>query len=262
MKKSITILTLLAGAVGAYAQGTINWADYYGTFGITVYSSSTGVSTAAQITGNSTYDLSQQAGGDTFAEPTTAYGGTLVALGGANTGATSPTDTGNGNLWTIALYAAPGVNNLSGLSAAETSVSPVGTSLFSTSGGVGTANAGLNGNDSAGGWLMATKTVLTLNGYTGGATFQLAAWYNGGSANLTYAQAAAAGDPVGMSAYESIGLLGGNGIPPAILPTLGLGLVPGDGTITSFSLTTTTPEPSTIALGVIGASALLFRRRK
>jgi hypothetical protein len=30
----------------------------------------------------------------------------------------------------------------------------------------------------------------------------------------------------------------------------------------SFSLTTAVPEPSTIALGVIGASTLLFRRRK
>jgi len=259
MKKSITLITLLAGAVGVYAQGTLTWADYIGNFGITVYSPQN--NPTVQQTGNTSYDLSTVSpAGDTQGAATVYQG---VPLGGGNTG-TGPTAYGNGALWTIALYGAPGVNNTAGLLANEAAGIAIATGLFNTSGGTGVANAGVNGNDSAGAWVAPT-TAIALAGYTGGATLQLAAWYNGGG-TLTYALAAAAGDPVGLSPMESIGALGGTGSPPAVNPNLGQSLVAGDGVITSFSLTTppviTTPEPSTIALGVIGASALLFRRRK
>jgi hypothetical protein len=43
------------------------------------------------------------------------------------------------------------------------------------------------------------------------------------------------------------------GTPVEITPALGL---------TSFSLATTVPEPSTIALGIVGASAFLMRLRR
>jgi hypothetical protein len=46
--------------------------------------------------------------------------------------------------------------------------------------------------------------------------------------------------------------MGGGKGAPSILPA----------GLESFSLTAAVPEPSTIALGVMGASALLFRRKK
>jgi len=245
MKKSITILTLLAGAAGAYAQGKIVLADYVpATWCIDIFAPQ-GLG-LTQTTGNSQYDNPVGA---------TAYTG--VALGGSATG-TGPAAYGNGNLWTLAIYAAPGINNAAGIAAAELAGTPVATSLFQTSGGTGAANTGTAGNDSAGVWALnaGSSTATTLAGYTGGATIQLEAWYNGGAANLTYLLS-----PVkGSSAMESIAALGGTGSPPAVTPNLG-SFVPGDGQIVSFSLIGV-PEPSTIALGVIGASTLLFRRRK
>jgi hypothetical protein len=103
----------------------------------------------------------------------------------------------------------------------------------------------------------------TLAGFTGGATLQLEVWYNGGIAKPANFGAQETASPVsGLSAIESIGELGGNGEPAASTPTLeGPGLVLGDGIITSFSLVEI-PEPSTIALGLLGASAFLFRHRK
>ena len=63
----------------------------------------------------------------------------------------------------------------------------------------------------------------------------------------------AAGNDRGASADFSIasGSLGGGLTPPANLVG-----------ITGFSVGGVIPEPSTIALGVLGAAALLFRRRK
>jgi hypothetical protein len=218
-----------------------------GSFGITVWSPQTGNPAIEQM-GNTSFDLSTVAGNTPTAN--TIYSGT--PLGGGTNG-TGSTAYGNGNLWTIALYTAPGVNNTVGLLAAETIGTPTATALFKTSGGTGTANAGVNGADSAGAW-NANPGTITLAGYTGGATVQLEAWYNGGSANLTYLLS-----PVkGTSAVESIAALGGTGSPPATTPNLGAAT---PGPITSFSLIGT-PEPSTIALGVIGASTFLFRRRK
>jgi len=241
MKKSITILALLAGAVGAYAQGTLTFGDYGNGFTIDVFSPQAGLGGLTTQTGNSVYDNPAGA---------TVYTG--VGLGGTSTG-TGPAAYGNGALWTLALYAAPGQNNTVGLAAAELAGTPIVTSLFQTSGGTGPGNTGVNGNDSAGVWALNFGSIAktTLPGFTGGATLQLEAWYNGGAANLTYLLS-----PVhGMSVVGEIAALGGTGSPPATTPTLAAS------GITSFSLTGV-PEPSTIALGVIGASTLLFRRRK
>jgi hypothetical protein len=240
MKKSITILALLAGAVGAYAQGTLTFGDYGNGFTIDVFSPqllTPGVSTH----GNSPYDAPVGA---------TVYTG--VGLGGSATG-TGPTAYGNGALWTVALYAAPGVNNSTGLAAAELAGTPIVTSLFQTSGGTGVLNTGTAGADSAGVWALNFESIAptVFPGFTGGATLQLEAWYNGGASKLTYA----ASPTSGSSIIGEIAALGGTGSPPATTPNLAAS------GITSFSLTTT-PEPSTIALGVIGASTFLFRRRK
>jgi len=247
MKKSLPILvTLLAGAVGAYAQGQIEWDDYAPNAGIPTGSDGFQITVwqpqgtgATQTFGNGAKDV--PAG-------TTAYTG--VAIGGGNTGS-GATGYGNGNDYSIALYYGVGAN------ATSLSQVPGAVSTFDTSGGATAANG------YPGSWLSAGGVDVTVPGVASGATgtFQLYAWYNGGG-TLTYAQASVvgSGDPYGTSNPANITLAG----PPAVPSTLGG--VNGSGQpigITSFSLlSNTVPEPSTIALGVIGASAFLMRLRR
>jgi hypothetical protein len=78
---------------------------------------------------------------------------------------------------------------------------------------------------------------------------QVRAWDATGGA--TYDAAVASGKHFGSSAiFASGGALGGGGSPPATPASLA--------NFKGFSLI---PEPSTIALGLLGASALLLRRR-
>jgi hypothetical protein len=75
-----------------------------------------------------------------------------------------------------------------------------------------------------------------------------------GSAGSTYASVLAAGGKTGKSNIINVGPLGGpdpSGGPDFLDPFM-TGM-------TAFSLV---PEPSTIALGLLGAAALLLRRRK
>jgi hypothetical protein len=258
MKKSITILALLAGATGLYAQGQIELSDYgNGTFTMDVFSPQLATPTVEQQ-GMSSVDSPSGS---------TVYTG--VPLGGASGGAVSPNNYANGALWSLAIYAAPGVGNTAGLALAETTGQPIVLTGFQTSGGVGMANAGTAGTDSTGVYAYGLNGagLTTLAGYTGGATFQILAWYNGGvQPTLTTANAQYLASPVsGSSTTESIATLGGNGAPAAQAGSFDNNAAgQRTGLITSFSLATVAevPEPSTIALGVIGASTLLFRRRK
>jgi hypothetical protein len=259
MKKSITILALLAGATGLYAQGSIELSDYgNGSFTMDVFSPQLATPTVEQQ-GMSSVDSPSGS---------TVYTGT--PLGGASGGATSPLNFANGALWSLAIYAAPGVGNTAGLTLAETTGQPVVLTGFQTSGGTGMANAGVLGTDSAGvySYGLNGSGITALPGFSGGGTFQMLAWYNGGvqptlaTADAQYAVQLAAGVS-GASTIESITTLGGNGSPAAQAGSFDNN-APGQrtGLITSFSLVTAVPEPSTIALGVIGASTFLFRRRK
>jgi len=229
MKKSLTIVTLLAGAVGAYSQGLVQWEAYSAGGGSTlpvsveVYAPSPSAP-GTQVYGNGANDV--PAG-------TQTYTGALI--GGSGTGATSPTDYANGNLWSVQLYG----NGGSGDAASTLVAVPGATETFATSAG------------DAGEWNAPASSASIPNSTAGGpVTVQLDVWYNGGG-TLTYAQAAAAGDPVGVSPIMTLT----SGAPPATPPTLA------GGGLTSFSLMQT-PEPSTIALGIIGASSFLLRRRK
>jgi hypothetical protein len=236
MKKTLTIISLLVGAAGLHAQGTINWADLVtGQFQINVFSP--GNTPTVQTQGD--------AAGDLGGPVTQTYPGS-VYLGGTATGTGSgAAGYYNGNLYTVGLYldtSATAVAN-----DVKTGV-PVATSGIITTGGQGNGGiwgtSGLTSIDSA----IAPGTQVYV---------EIAAWYNGGGAT-SYATALAAGVPHGEgSVSTSEATLGGQGAsgPPATAPNIaGLGL-------TSFDLTTSTPEPSTIALGVMGASAFLFRRR-
>jgi hypothetical protein len=233
MKKTLTIISLLAGATGIYAQGTINWSDYVAhQFSISVLSPSS--TPTAETQGNTSFDT--PAG-------STAYPGS-VYLGGTATGS-GPTGYFNGNNYTVGLYLG---TSQAAVATAVASGAPVATATFNTT----------LGQDNAGIWATSGLTIADAAIAPGTSVYvELAAWYNGAGAT-SYATAFAAGSPVGegdiSTAEATLGGQGPSG-PPATAPTLaGLGL-------TSFDLTTPTPEPSTIALGVMGASALLFRRR-
>jgi len=228
MKKSLTgMLTLLAGAVAVHAQGTVSMANY---LALTPY-----------------IYVSYK-----------APGGQLTALGGTGTG---PTPTmgnyatsgilANGNDWTVQLYAAPGANDpasalmpifqaLSGPS----STLPA-SSTFETSGTPGAWNSG------------AVGVIPGVAGNGSSATMQLAAWYNDGGLITTLAAAEADGVPWGLSSVANV-ITGG----PAVA---GLSTTPGTAAalpaVGNFTVQAT-PEPSTIALGVIGASTFLMRLRR
>jgi len=225
MKKTLIIGALLAGATGLYAQGTVQFTDLAASFEIHIYAPQTDTP-SVQISGN--------AANDKPAGTTTAYNGGLV--GGSATGA----GLGNGNNITVQLEAAGGGTSAAPLS----SLSPV--SQYTTSVYTFAAGAGIFIKPT-----IASDPGIPNSG-NGNATVALAAWFNNGG-TITSLAAAQAGGTWGESAASFITGLGGLGSPPGTPPPLS--------GITSFSLTTSVPEPSTIALGVMGASAFLLRRR-
>jgi len=180
------------------------------------------------------------------------YKATGTELGGASTGPTATLNNYNnaavladGNDWTVALYGAVG----SGLSSGA--LSPTGaTATFAN--GVTDATAGT--------WVtVSVAQIGTATTYAGTvATIQLVAWYNEGGAITSLATALADGVPTGQSATANISLGGPQnptvGGPPATAPKL-------PDSLGNFSVAGV-PEPSTIALGVIGASAFLMRLRR
>jgi len=231
MKKTLILALSVVGAVGAYAQGTVNFTEA-GDATALVYAPQVG-STGAETTGNSPAD--SPAG-------TTVYtGGTI---GGNNT-ATGSTGYGNGNNFTAELYGVAGTTATS-----FNQLSPLAqyTSTFATKAGGAGQFLGASPSPDSG---------IPGTGLAGGAsaTLSLAAWYNGGGSIGTLQAAEAAHVPYGWSPLFTLTGLGGSGSPPATPPDL-VGLQ-------SFSLVTgPVPEPGTIALGIMGAAAFLARRRK
>jgi len=112
-----------------------------------------------------------------------------------------------------------------------------------------------NANAFPGRWdVSGSLTATDFSNPSGTPVFvELAAWQGG---YASYSAALAAGAAVGLSGVSSgTTTLGGGGTPPAVSGTLaGIGLQ-------SFALQSV-PEPSTIALGVIGASTFLMRLRR
>ena len=215
-------------AVGVYAQGTINFNNrVVGSLVTHIYAPDI-VNPSQQFTGNTSSDTPSG---------TQVYTG--VPIGGSSTG----TSFANGNRFTAQLWALGGTGNAASSLQAVTQY----TSTFRT-GGAGFA-----------GWFNA----LTLSGDTGipnapnyNATIQLRVWDNQGGTVPDWATAVTTfGDAHGASPTFDLSNLGNNPAfsPPSNPPNL-VGLQ-------SFSLTQTTPEPSTIALGVMGAAAFLLRRR-
>jgi hypothetical protein len=275
MKKTIIISALCVGAVSAYSQGTVSFADRQADISVHIFApqlltpsvevtGDQGTATVGATTGGVATDIYYNNTTDgnyagtavqgSGAPTTTTYGGATVYTGGAigNTLASNPTAAGayhfnNGSDYTVELFAAPG------LGAAASSLLPVSqyvTTIYTSSTLGGAFKNVIPGSDPG------IPNTLP----AGNATIALVAWYNGGVSPVGLSQTALtaqyAGSPVtGMSPLDSIALLGGTlvgGIAQTAPDMQGL---------QSFSLVSA-PEPSTIALGVIGASAFLFRRRK
>jgi len=226
MKKIVISIGLLAGATAVYSQGAINWTDYVApaTFGNSgFYIEVFGGGTGGP--GNTASDL--PAGAATY---------TGVALGTTGTGS-GPAGYGNGANYTVGLYEA---TTQAGLTTALAGV-PIGTANFSAGGG---------------GWDFSGN--LDATGVNSGSVWvELAAWYSGGGAATYEAASLIPADPIGTSNAGQLTAAALPGTPSTFANTLG------QAGITDFTISpVTTPEPSTIALGVIGASAFLMRLRR
>jgi hypothetical protein len=233
MKRTLILALSVAGALGAYAQGTVNFTEASDAT-ILVYAPQL-ASPTVETTGNSALD--SPAG-------STVYTGGAI---GGNATATGSAGYGNGNNYTAELYGAAGSGD------ALTSLQPL--TQYSSTFGTRAAGAGsfLGASPSPDPGIPGTGTAATAT-----ATVALAAWYNAGGTITSLAAAQAAKVPWGESPATSTfsGPLGNTGAPPNTPPDL-TGL-------TSFSLVTPSPvpEPGTITLGLMGAAAFFARRRK
>ena len=94
---------------------------------------------------------------------------------------------------------------------------------------------------------------VTVPNYVGIISLQIRAWLTADGA--TYSAASISGH-TGASTIMQVSLGNPDAIPPGTATSL-------EGKLSSFAVTASAvPEPSTIALGVMGLSVLLFRRRK
>jgi hypothetical protein len=222
MKKTLILGALLAGALGANAQGTVNFADEITGFTMHIYGPQ---SSGLAVQGNNAVNDNP-------------LGSTAYDAGSGIGGSASGTGLGNGNNISVELYA------LAGAGQALSSLQPI--SQYTGHGGIKAAAVGL----------FVPSTISGADpGIPGGygpTTVALYAWFNGGGTYSTLALAEAGGQDWGSSAPVTLTALGDAlGSPPTTSPAIG---------VTSFSIQSV-PEPSTIALGVMGASAFLLRRR-
>jgi len=240
MKKTLIAVSIMAGAAGAYAQGEVNWADSQSGMSISILSPSVGTPTTEE-TGQTALD--NPAGATVY---TGGYIGGALTGNGTGIGPTPAVggydsiDYQNAGNFTAGLYIS---TSAAGLTAAILTGAPAAT-------------APLLGGFDAG--LYSTTVSPYLSGLSIGTPVfvGIAAWYSGGGATsfaTSYAESLAGDSVQGYVETDApVALGGGTGVPASLA---GLGL-------TSFSLAGAVPEPSTIALGVIGASTFLMRLRR
>lgn len=234
MKKTITVIALLAGAVSGYSQGQIYWAGYSGNLRLQTFVAQPGNGgsysvtyagvTGHEIVGNTSATLEKPAG-------TTVYTGALLS----------------GTAYDNELLVGP-----AGITSVGGTVDGVGLAVY------GTIENFKTGANNTGMPVPANQTVQlpteTYFAVGDQVSVAIAAW-SSAYPSLAAAVASGVSGVWGISPVEQTTAAGGLTAVPntgELLPT----------TLESFSLATTVPEPSTIALGVMGASALLFRRRK
>jgi hypothetical protein len=239
MKKTLLTSILSLAAAGAFAQGTVVFNNHVvGTINTHIYAPDT-ANPGVEFTGNAANDT-----------PASSAVYTGVVLGGASGAAGTPINYSFGNNFSVQLFASGTLN------------APVG-SLLPVSQYITTMKTGATG---AGYWVQPSlasdpgiPNTPAGGGNVGSATVAVAAWYNGGGTITSLSAAQSANVPWGMSPTFNLTSLGepANAGPPVVNSTPAENLIG----LQSFSLTTV-PEPSTIALGVMGISAFLIRRRK
>jgi hypothetical protein len=273
--KTIAIVSLLSlSACGVYAQGTINFFNDFAGKVVTEIYSPNPLNPTVEVTGNQTTDT--PAGTTTYAGMT-AIGGSSGAVG------TGAINYANGNNFSVSLYALGeddpsgdgNINaNYKGTSTAFSSLLPVTTytSTMSTSSSLAPGFFVFNNpvNDPGipnSGWNAVNGTVDNT------AALSLVAWYNAGGTITSYAQASTTLGANGVYGHSTVFVLSNLGEPGSVESNVGAGptpaadMVSGSATghyLTTFSLIgpSTIPEPSTIALGVMGVFGFLARRRK
>jgi hypothetical protein len=230
MKATLTMITLLAGAVAVHSQNAVPLSDYQGIQVLNVQASAPAFGTAYTVT----------YGG--YTSGTEYYGNGS----NPNLGQTGPTEWAAGSAlglgYAVHLLAAPGAG------VALDSLMPVSLGIISwdTPAG-GNPNLGANGF-----WDVPDNISASVPGANSAITVAFAAWNDDGNTVLSLAAAQADGLAWGISQSATISVTPGQ-------PVLASSLF---ASIDSFSLgANTVPEPDTIALGVLGASAFLFRRR-
>jgi hypothetical protein len=255
MKKLAIVGLLSMCAAGAYAQGTLVFAsDVPNTVVAHIYSPNPASPSIAQ-TGASSID---------FPAGTTVYGGTLV--GGSSGAAGGPINYSFGNNFSAQIFA---VAHPSAGVVPFTSLSPV-SQYITTLSTTASPGAGfiVQVNPAADSGIPNTGIDANTGNIDNRAVISLAVWYNAGGTISSYAAAVAANVPIGNSVPFNLNGLGEpasvetafNGAPTAATPAKNMGSATTPG-LTSFSLTST-PEPSTIALGLMGVCAFFARRRK
>jgi hypothetical protein len=239
MKKILLTSLMSVGALGAYAQGTLNFTDYdYGTIVTHIWSPNTAAPSVA-LSGNTSTDTPVG---------TQSYPNS-VKLGGSavNTGANGI--YGNGNNVTAQLEA---------LGGATTAV-PLG-SLLPVSQYTATLTTTGTGAKQ-GTWTVPTIAndpgIPGAGGTAPTADFAVACWYNNGGTITSLAAAQASGNGIWGESPEVVNF---SLTAPSSITSKPQGFN-NDENALSFRLTSV-PEPSSIALGVMAAGAFIARRRK
>jgi hypothetical protein len=184
-----------------------------------------------------------------FSQGTIAFAGSSafpLTISTSTTGSPD-TKTGAGNATSVALGAGGGQVTIELFVGTSTS-----TLLLA---GI-TTNATSTATAAQGAYVNQNPYVLGSDPNTGGSAFTAASFGTGSTVDFQYYAYTANGLYTGQSAIETGYTLGGGATSPSATFGSGAGQVDG------FTLVPT-PEPSTIALGGLGAAALLlFRRRK
>jgi hypothetical protein len=256
MKKLIILGLTLGAAAGLYAQGTLTFNNFLsGTVVFHVYSPNT-ANPYTEFQGNIATAYSTGARNGDFPTGTQVYTGVL--LGGtsgtepaANLAAPytpfSSLDYTMGNNFSAQILAAPGTG------VAVSSLLPV-SQYITTFRTTSAAAAGF----------VTVPSISNDPGIPGtaaaAATVVMAAWYNAGGTIASLAAAQAAKVPWGESLPINLTTLGEPASITGGAPSTAANLVG----MQSFSLILPAPvaEPSTIALGLMGACAFLARFRK